>query len=292
MNKKNHKIKLSNGLTVMLDYDYFTAEIVKSKEARGDVIIPRIVEYNSKKFVIKSIGVYAFEYNHFIDSLTFEKDSEVQCIGKNAFYHCYVKSITLPAKYNNSDNEWIQNTVELKNIDYSPENQHFCKVNNSLLLYKKNITNSEFDILVFAPRNIRGKIIIPSNIRNIGPYSFNLCYKMTSLLIPPESSIQEISLYAFYKCYSLKNISSFPASCTKISRWCFAYSNHLTSIEFLGDEITLCVGCFSRCTSLSCISFPNVTRINVCEHVFDNVSGYFSLFTKINADIVKISENV
>lgn len=292
MENKNNIIKLNNGLNVMLNNNDLTAEIIKSKEASGDVIIPRFVKYNSKSYAIKRIGIYAFEYNHFINSISFEEGSEVQSIGKNAFYHCSIKSLTIPENFKNFDNEWIQNTLNLTDINYSPKNKHFNKIDNLFLLFKKDLRSVNYDSIIFAPRNITGKVKIPVYIKEICPFSFNLCHKMKSLSIPPESAIQEIALYAFYKCYSLKCISPLPAGCTKIGRWCFAYSYCLSSMEFLSKEITLCVGCFSRCSSLMCASFPNGIKISICEHVFDRVSGKFILFTKTNAEIVKINQNL
>ena len=126
--KNINTIQLGNNLFVRLNENDLTAEIIKSKEVKGDVIIPKAVKYNSKLYIIKSISSYSFEYNHFINSISFEEGSEVQSIGKNAFYHCYIKSLTLPAYFNKFDNEWIQNTLNLTNIDYSPENKYLNKV--------------------------------------------------------------------------------------------------------------------------------------------------------------------
>lgn len=281
-------IKLDNGLNASLNENDLTAKIIKSKDVQGDVIVPKYIKYKSKIYTIVRIDSFAFEYNRLIDSLSFAENSEVRSIGKNAFYQCSIKSLTIPSHFEEFENEWCLNALNLSCVD-SPDNQHFTKANHSFLLFREDLKNQNFDVLIFAPHDISGKVEIPSYVKRITPYAFNLCYKMTSVHLPQNTSLQEIEMYAFYKCYFLKNITPLPKTVTKIGRWCFAYSNHLTSIEFLGNEVMLDVGCFSRCSSLFCVSFPNGIKIDVCQHAFGRLTEEFSLFCKHGAKIVQSS---
>lgn len=60
---------------------------------------------------------------------------------------------------------------------------------NKYLLGKSDPNNDEFDILLFASRDIE-KISIPSNIRIISSYAFNYCLSLKKVEIPLNSNLE------------------------------------------------------------------------------------------------------
>lgn len=88
--------KWEDGLFYELDINNFTAAIIDSYKSSGDVLIPRLIKYQSINFLITSIGDNSFMNNHNINSLIFSEDSELQIIGKRAFSQSSLTKITIP----------------------------------------------------------------------------------------------------------------------------------------------------------------------------------------------------
>ena len=142
---------LTNGLVVKLNKDNFLATVTISKDAKGDISIPQIIEYQSNKFVITKIEGYAFSQNNSITSVSIPPT--VRIIEESAFYKCeQLKSLVF-----NSDPE-----------------------KDSLL---EEIGNFSFGDCI----NLDTVSPIPSSVRRIGNSSFSSCNKLTSITIETSS---------------------------------------------------------------------------------------------------------
>lgn len=69
---------------------------------------------------------------------------------------------------------------------------------NKYLIGKSDAKKDEFDILLFACRDIE-KISIPSNIKTISSCAFNHCHKLAKVEIPNNSKLEKIGSKAFLK---------------------------------------------------------------------------------------------
>ena len=123
---------------------------------------------------------------------------------------------------------WCYEATKLNKIIISPSNDQFIFKEDKYLLGKTNNNNDEFDILLFASRNIE-EISIPSNIKIISSSAFYNCTNLTKIEIPSNSNLQTIESYAFSKS-NIKEIS-IPSNVSKICESAFSYCENLIKIE-------------------------------------------------------------
>ena len=95
---------------------------------------------------------------------------------------------------------WRNDTKNLTKIIISPSNNKFIFKDGKYLLSKSDEYKDEFDIFLFARRDIN-KISIPSNIKIISSGSFDNCQNLTKVEIPAVSKLQTIEEFAFRNCY-------------------------------------------------------------------------------------------
>lgn len=74
----------SNSIIYSINNEKKTASVIRAEEARDEIIIPRLINYNSSNYIVTSILENAFKDSK-IKSIDFARDSEIQTIGKNAF---------------------------------------------------------------------------------------------------------------------------------------------------------------------------------------------------------------
>ena len=190
-------------------------EIVENGLLQNDTIfIPRSINIGFENFIIKRISIYI--QNSFIKSIVLVDDSEITSIEDLELK--FIENISIPSslkefKFNNS-------IKHLKKITISPLNKNFMFIDDQYLLGKTNIDQDNFDVLLFARRDII-EAIIPPYIKVIGPRSFDCCSNLNSIKFTKDSQLESIEEYAFSKCLSLQNIS-FPDSLKYIKKYAFS----------------------------------------------------------------------
>ncbi|KAK8888542.1 hypothetical protein M9Y10_033273 [Tritrichomonas musculus] len=85
-----------NGLVFLLNSGNSTAIVGKSKNAKGDVIIPRSIKYQDKEYIIIGLKEDSFFSNDNITSVSFPNDSEVISIGTRAFSLSNIMRLQIP----------------------------------------------------------------------------------------------------------------------------------------------------------------------------------------------------
>lgn len=216
-----------DSLNFELNNHNFTAKVIKSPKASGNVIIPRSVTYQNQEFLITKIGKESFFLNTEIKSISFADDSELHTIEKNAFYDSKIEEIYLPSKLAELEEGWCYLTSYLKNISVSSNNNHFKFTENKYLLSKTNEYQVNFDKLIFARRDIE-EAIIPNQIKIIGSFSFSRCNQLKSIDFQPNSQLKSIQKEAI-SCSQIETIS-LPSTIEELEEgWCF-YSPKLTKI--------------------------------------------------------------
>ena len=103
--------------------------------------------------------------------------SNLKRIELRAFCHTLIKEIYLPANLKELKEDWCDDVKELTKITISPLNGQFILKDDKILLGKSDEKNDEFDILLFACRDVE-KYSIPSNIKIISSNAFDYCKKL------------------------------------------------------------------------------------------------------------------
>ena len=116
-------------------------------------------------------------------------------------------------------------------------------------------------------------IILPKDIKVIGPSTFYQCFSLESINLP--STITAINSQAFLGCYTLKNIS-FPSGVTSIGKGAFTNCYLLKNIT-LPSGVTSLDNTFYGCYALTNINISSsITKLG------DNVFAYCHSLSSIS----------
>lgn len=204
-----------NGLSFELNQQSLTAKIINSPQAKDDVFIPRSINYQSQEYLIIRIEENSFKNNRKINSISFSEDSEMRSIGSKAFCYSTIKILYIPSKIEALEDGWCSCTKSLNHIYLSSNNKNYKYLDEEekIIVGKSNSKCDEFDVLIFASRDIE-KVTIPSTIKQIGSHSFEECNCIIRLIFEEESHVETIGSYAFNNC-QLKKIE-IPSSVTQL----------------------------------------------------------------------------
>ncbi|OHT11689.1 hypothetical protein TRFO_03934 [Tritrichomonas foetus] len=261
-----HKITLDNGINVEIDILNQSAMVIKSNEASGNVVIPQSVFFESKKYLIDSIGEHAFDGNKKIKSLSFVPDSEIRYFGNFAFSESSLITLTIPSKFTKFEERWCENANSLVDINVVPKNPDFMFQDGLLL-------NKSQTILYFASRTIP-KVKIPTTVKLIFPSAFYNSH-INTIEFEKDSELETIDKSAFYGCDNLTHLS-LPSSVTRINIEAFSWS-HLEFFECEAKTLNIGNWCFNFCDSLKCVSFPKAANITIGADAFKKVADNFVL---------------
>lgn len=194
---------------------------------------------------IKKIGKYAFYNCSKLKKVEFEKNSQLRCIENYAFCKSSIESLSIPSSVVELEDYWCHDVVNLTNIEIienGEKNVSLCN-NNRYLIGKSNLNKNEFDVLLFAVRDIT-TAIISGNITTINSHAFDNCKNLKRVEITIDSKLKKIGKYAFSKT----GIESF------------TISPHITQIE---------EGAFHSCSCLKTVKFHKDSKIRqISSHMF------------------------
>ena len=180
-------------------------------------------------------------------------NSELQIIEREAFSSTIIEELFLPSNVSKLCDGWASFTQDLIEVTIDPNNKYYknYEENEKLIFGKSNIDSDEFDVLVFACRNIKSFVIppnikiiasnafedsdieeiyIPSQITQICESAFAGCEELRKIVIPPDSNLQTIEINAFEE----STITSIyiPPHVTQINEDAFRGCKNLHIIEF------------------------------------------------------------
>ena len=211
-------------LTFQIDKINRTASLIKVRYSNKKHIIPRTVQYESTEYIITSItGIYCD-----INTINFAEDSAIKTFYFGALSYADLEEIYFPASLKELKEGWCHWTKNLTKIIISPNNNQFIFKDNKLLLGKSCPDNDEFDVILFAARDIE-EISIPSNIKIISSYAFEYCLYLNKVEIPPNSNLQIIGSFAFFNT-QIEEIF-IPPKVTKICKSAFDFCHFLTKVN-------------------------------------------------------------
>ena len=263
---------------------------------------------------VKKIVSRAFMNCFNLRKVVLTENSKLNSIGTHSFFFTSLEKFFIPSKVSNLEDGWCYGLKNLNDLSISPHNSNFSIYNDQFVLGKTHKERSPFDIILFA-RSDAEKIVIPSFIKRIGPYSFSYHQNLKTIKFLNDSKIERIEKFAFSysfvekvtlpitlniiqteafsACLKLKSIEFSENSIgtekvkciTKIGKFAFLRCPALEKIEFLGNELLLENQCFQSCSNLWLISCPNAEFVYLSLDSFGSVSRQFSLFIKANSQI-------
>ena len=212
-----------------------TAAIIGSDNARGSIVIPRSIDFDSKEYFITVIRENSFKYNGYLNSIDFEEGSQLHTIEKGSFFRSSIQSLTIPSSVEVLQEGWCSNTSYLTDIQISPDNKKYSYADEErkIIIGKSDKNCEVYDILIFACRDIE-KVIVPHSIKHISSFSFFQCEKLDSIEIPENSMLLSIGEFAF--TWSSIQKLSIPSNFEKFeNNWC-GYLDHLVEISISPDN--------------------------------------------------------
>lgn len=208
----------------------------------GNIIIPRVIEYNNTNYIVKKIENGAFTFNSTINSLRFEENSEVSEIGSQAFEYCSnffyailptsIQTFGSDTFYGNKNLSLYfehKNYKEFSSYKFNFEDKSnrrcYFNINSDNFLIQDNVCyllrDNQLSITGHAS-NFFSTLNIPESISISGT-----SYPVTS-----------IEAYAFYKCHIVN--FSIPSSIKYIGKYAFDNGifnyNEYENCNYLGNE--------------------------------------------------------
>lgn len=201
------EIKIPSGVTKIGEYAFEFCNM-------SSIVIPNSV---------KEIDYNAFYYCYYLETVTFESESQLTTIGEGAFRKCYsLKSMDVPSSVTNVAKEAFEECESLETINLPTTLKTLgegvftdCSSLKSITLPSGLTSISNY---LFSSCSNLTSISIPSTVKTIGSFAFSSCVSLVSVDIP--SSVTTISEYAFYYCLSLASIK-IPSSVTTIGNYAF-----------------------------------------------------------------------
>ena len=230
-----------------LDQTNKMAEVARNSSARGEIIIPSSVTYNSVSYSVTSIGESAFNFCTDLTSVTIP--NSVTSIGNSAFYYCAdLTSVTIPNSVTSiGDYAFFKCTrltsVTIGNSVTSIGDKAFydctsltsvtipnsvASIGGSAFSHCSSLTSPVYNAHVFAfmPTSYSGAFTIPDGIESIAGGAFFYCSSLTSVTIP--NSVASIGDYAFSHCSSLTSMTIEAETPPTLGQVVFDYTYNCT----------------------------------------------------------------
>lgn len=160
---------------------------------------------------IDSGAFYSFKATEIVfESAQDDEETKPLIFGEKVFQYSYIESITLPARMENYE---VDGKL-LKDLFYYCDDLLEIKVEESSEAYSAKegyLYNKAGDTLLYAPRGIKGDVVIPSGTRKIAQFAFgsvdsiDSCQWITSVTIP--ATVTEIQTKAFRYCSALHTVN-------------------------------------------------------------------------------------
>ena len=215
---------------------------------------------------VKTVGDDAFYKCGYLENITFDSNSQLEAIGKRAFYGCNISNIALDANKNLTtigvsafDNCWSLESVAIPSSVTNIGSNAFYYCENIDSVYITDLAawcNVSFGGLAANPMTygadlyLNGEIVtdlvIPNGVTEIKDYAFQGCTSITSVTIP--EGCTSIGENAFRECINSSGSSSdagacsldegsnitsisLPSSITSIGSWAFFGCHNITSVH-------------------------------------------------------------
>lgn len=193
---------------------------------------------------LKYIGQCAFSGCEELQTAVFPENSEYKIFGKSLFSKSSLNSLSIPSSLEEFEDDWCHEISDLNNIKITQAKaSNITYYDNKYLLGKLNLKSMNYDVLLFARRDIQ-HATIPSFIKKISNHAFSGCMKLECVEFLEDSELNEICYYSFAYC-PIKKIK-IPPSVTKIGGSSFFMSS-LECLEFSQGSKLNSIGSYAFC---------------------------------------------
>ena len=186
-----------DGIYYNLNADTNTAEVTYNKgkdDYRGDIVIPKCIEYQNVKYNVTSIGEKAFKGSSQLKTVSIPDG--VTSIGEDAFRMCnLLTSVSLPNSVT-SIGKGAFRCARLRTTYNSTCFAHLHESYQGAYTIPDGIT--QICAEAFYGCTSLTSVVIPNNVVSIGNVAFFGCSSLTSVVLP--NSVTEIDDYAFENC--------------------------------------------------------------------------------------------
>lgn len=215
---------------------------------------------------IKHISPYAFSFS-LLRVFEYEENSELETIGTRAFDFSSIKEFHIPPKLKCVKDGWFGEILHSFKITVSPENKNFQNFEGKMIVGKSNPSQEEFDILVFANRDVE-RVSVPPSIKYISMYSLFQCQNLNVINFSKDSELISINDFAF--CWSQIVSITIPSKVRRIGKEAFANCALLKNVNFSqNSELhSICKSAFDF-TSIQNFSIP--PKLESLKEVFSYV---------------------
>ncbi|KAK8883896.1 hypothetical protein M9Y10_042997 [Tritrichomonas musculus] len=227
------------------------------------------------------IGKYAFIWCEKLRNFEIPDNTDLQIIDEYAFSRSSLRRIYIPSDISALKNGWCAYTPKLAEVNIIQRETENIKYfdNKNFIVGKTDLSSEEYDILVYARRDLVQvnippfikeigsfafvycsfeKIFIPSQVTIIGDGSFAMNNKLKVVDILENSELRIIKRYAF-SFTSLKRIF-IPKKVTEIGEYCFAFSA-LEKVDFDDNSLIEKIGKVAFSCSIKSFFVPRKLKI-------------------------------
>ena len=201
-------------------------------------------------------------------------DADITQIGGSAFNGCTtLTSISIPCSVITIKDGAFKNCSSLKHVNYTGDLSDWCKITfeGSYGYSNPLINNAKLYINGIEATDLT----IPSDIKEIKPYTFTGCNSLVSITI--SNNVTKIGYYAFRNCNSLKNVSI--GNCvTSIDQSAFEYCTNLTSVTIPNSVKSIGQAAFYGCSKLERIYCKATTPPAGGSSMFSSIASAYKIY--------------
>lgn len=219
---------------------------------------------------VTGIFYCAFSSCKNLKKLNIPENSRLKFIDSYAFGHSSIEDLHIPANLIELREGWCQNTPKLVDIKLSPENKEYKYLDNNrkMIIGKSNKNSKDFDILVFACRDIT-LAFIPSYIKRVCSYCFENCNNLTKVEFEKNTMLVSFGTGAFKS--SQIELILITSHVKRIEKSCFENCRNLMNIEFNiefeeNSELFVIDKYAIKGTKISEKSIPSNVKIDLKEY--------------------------
>ena len=217
-----------------------------------------------------------------LKSFKFDENSQLRTFGNSVFGWTKIESIDIPLQVDDIRDLCFEYTENLMSIIPQKENEHYSiltddKMISSLILYRKNIKNPVFDVLIYVNQYLKS-VRIPSDVKYISMNAF----KNNNLEYLEFSKGSEVD-FIHRNLINFQYIKTIVAPLSLINEPSFF--GHYANIKQIGiNKFT-----FAGFNDICCVSFPNAATISI-EKGCKKMSIIVSREANIIGDELEINE--
>ncbi|KAK8900434.1 hypothetical protein M9Y10_002761 [Tritrichomonas musculus] len=252
-------IKILNGLSYLIKPSY-TAEIINSPQACGDIFIPRSFYYEGNEFIITGISEKAFWQNNNIHTIKFSEQSEIRSIKENTFTYSSLYQITIPPHVQQIESNAFKNCQNLRFVEFSPKSE-LCIIGNAAFSFCNSLQSFH----------------VPSTVTCIASSAFSYCTNLQTFTFSEDSEISMIEAGAFTSTNLTK--IAIPQSLQNI-RLNFGVCPNLNEIEIFGDYIVFEKQAYEGMKNIKTVKLPNAVHVKIAKGC-----GNFEIYERQNISV-------